>query len=689
MSASQAISDPPQALAEATSRWSLIWSLTLPTCLAVGVLAVGLAFYTPHAVLGTALDEATHKGEQTAKQIQTLRSFYSDQIASKTNKPGTLKSAATYRGDPATIPVPTTFILDYAKALEVEGIQIRLVSPYPWPTRAGTVLDDFQKDAWSFLAQNAGSRFTRRDVVGGKEVLRVAVADSMGPSCVSCHNSHPDSPKKDWKVGDARGIIEVVQPLDQAMAASYSLSWQLVLGAIVASLALLGLLLANGFRILAPLRDLIRTTHRLAAGKADGPVPHANRRDELGAVARALQVLQGQQGELAKAKDKAVAAAEAQAQFLANMSHEVRTPLNGVLGYTDLLLDNGTLGPELRRDVERIQTAGSALLTVVNDILDFSEIEAGEIELHPQPFSPVTLVDNAVSIIKSLASKRDLVMQSFVDERLPEQVLGDQDRLRQVLLNILNNAVKFTLKGSISLSVQLLSRDADECEIRFSVQDTGIGILPEKIGELFQRFSQVDSSVRRQFGGTGLGLAISKRLVELMGGAIGVQSAPGQGSTFWFVIKVPIAQTHAGETTARLPHIPKRAARILLADDNEINQDIAKAVLEASGHQVDVVSEGATAVLAVQAKVYDLVLMDVQMPVMDGITATQRIRALDHPARAIPIVAMTANVLPQQVTKFREAGMNDHIGKPFKREELLETIARWSDIHVEATASAA
>ena len=337
--------DASPAYGEGSSRGSIVWRFALPTCAAVGVLAIGLAFYTPHAVLGTALDQATLKGEQTAKQIQKLRSFYSDQIASKTNKPGTLHSAPIYRGDPKTIPVPTTFILDYAKALEDEDIQVRLVSPYPWPTRAGTVLDGFQRDAWDFLAANPGSRFTRRDLIGGKEVLRVAVADSMGPSCVSCHNTHPDSPRKDWKVGDARGIIEVVQPLEHALAASYSLSWQLVGGALAASFVLLGLLLANGVRILAPLRDLITTTYRLAAGNAAGPIPHAERRDELGAVARALQVLQGQQDELAKAKDKAVAAAEAQAQFLANMSHEIRTPLNGVLGYTDLLLDKGVVRP--------------------------------------------------------------------------------------------------------------------------------------------------------------------------------------------------------------------------------------------------------------------------------------------------------------------------------------------------------
>jgi signal transduction histidine kinase/CheY-like chemotaxis protein len=463
--------------------------------------------------------------------------------------------------------------------------------------------------------------------------------------------------------------------LDRILADAERLSSHLVLAVILAGVVLLILLLANMLRLTRPIQDLTMMARTLAAGEMQGHFAHLEREDELGAIARALQVLRGQQVELAVAKDRAEAAAQAQAEFLANMSHEIRTPLNGILGYTELLLERSELGGDKRRDVERIQTAGAALLTVVNDILDFSKIEAGEIELEPHPFSPGALVDNAVSIVKSVAVKRGLAVHSEIDDELPTHLVGDQDRLRQVLLNLLNNAVKFTAAGSITVRVQQLGA-GDHCVLRFSVSDTGIGIPADRKEFLFERFSQVDGSIRRQFGGTGLGLAISKRLIELMGGEIGVDSELGEGSTFWFTVDLPVFENPARDVPSHSAEASFQPASILLVDDNEINQEIARSVLQAAGHTVDIASDGATAVMAVQKNSYDVVLMDIQMPVMDGMTATQRIRALDGEARHVPIVAMTANVLPQQVRVFLEAGMNDHLGKPFKRDTLLDVIAR-------------
>ena len=387
------------------------------------------------------------------------------------------------------------------------------------------------------------------------------------------------------------------------------------------------------------------------------------------------------------------------------MSHEIRTPLNGILGYADLLLDEGAIQNEDRRRLELIQSSGAALLTVVNDILDFSKIEAGELVLDPVSFPLVATVDATVSIVRGSALRSGLAVGTRIDPALPNFVVGDPGRLRQVLLNLLNNAVKFTSEGSVTVTVQRegegIAPDGGRGDvIRFAVIDTGIGIAPAQQDRLFKRFSQVDGSISRRFGGTGLGLAISRHLVTLMGGEIGVESREGAGSTFWFRLVLPRSAGTGSADPARgvavtaapqpqrppLPAVADAAAaplRLLLVEDVPLNQELACAVLESQGYAVDVAGNGAEAITAVGSSVasgraYDLVLMDVQMPVVDGLTATRRIRALAPPACDIPIVAMTANVLPAQIEELREAGMDDHVGKPFRRADLFATISRWT-----------
>jgi len=407
-------------------------------------------------------------------------------------------------------------------------------------------------------------------------------------------------------------------------------------------------------------------------GEGDSPMVLAALRD--------VTERQNQAEELKAAKEeaetllrKAQEASQAKSDFLASMSHEVRTPLNSIIGFTNLVLESGRLGPEPRRHLEQVKGAASALLTVVDDVLDFSKIEAGQVELEPQPFALRAVVENAASIVRGIAGERGIPIEVAVEADLPGIVVGDADRLRQILLNLLNNAVKFTPQGRVRLEVR--SRGG---RVRFSVTDTGIGIAPQKLSRLFERFYQVDSSIRRKFGGTGLGLAISKKLVELMGGAMGATSREGEGSTFWFEVALP----HSGRpfpSAQAGPHASvSRPARILLVEDVDINQELARLILERAGHQVDVAFDGGEALNALQKAAYDLILMDVQMPVMDGITATERIRAMAGPLASIPIIAMTANVLPDQIATFRRAGMNDHVGKPFQVGELLAAVARWT-----------
>lgn len=377
------------------------------------------------------------------------------------------------------------------------------------------------------------------------------------------------------------------------------------------------------------------------------------------------------------ARTHAERVSQAKSEFLASMSHEIRTPLNGILGFADLLLDQGTLPADRKRYAERIKSAGSALLTVVDDILDFSKIEAGRIELDRRPFSLPQLIDNSVAMVRGFAEKKGLDLDVTLDADLPEWVAGDEARLRQVLLNLLNNAVKFTRAGSVTLAVRMDGAGTDGYRLRFVVTDTGIGIPRAKQERLFRRFSQVDGSISREFGGTGLGLAISKHLVELMGGQIGVDSGEDRGSTFWFAVALPIGEAPEIRPAGTSEAVNRRPAHLLLVEDVEANQEIVRAVLESVGHTVDLASNGYEALRALRSRHYDLVLMDIQMPGMDGIAATKRIREMPGPEQEIPVIAMTANVLPEQVAEFIAAGMNDHVGKPFNRHELYRTIERW------------
>ena len=398
---------------------------------------------------------------------------------------------------------------------------------------------------------------------------------------------------------------------------------------------------------------------------------------ELVDVVRDISKRKVIEAEAALLHRRAEQAAAAKGQFLATMSHELRTPLNSIIGFADIVIERTDLAPDARRQIKLIQTASDTLLAVVNDILDFSQIEEGKMTLDAMAFDLDALIEHSLSIVRGSAQAKRLELHAPHGDDISVILIGDDRRLRQVLLNLLNNAIKFTAQGSVTLSVARRQADDGHEHLRFAVTDTGIGIAAHQIAHLFQRFTQVDGAINRDFGGSGLGLAISKRLIEAMGGTIGVESEPGIGSTFWFELTLPVADgIPLQPATDHQPPARPNTAHILLVEDVEVNREIAAVTLRSLGYRVDIAIDGAEAIAAVKATVYDAVLMDIQMPGMDGIAATQAIRSLPSPRHAIPIIAMTANVMPTQIEAFRLAGMNGHIGKPFKRDELADAIAR-------------